>query len=369
MEYILNRRSNGQQTAGSKAPGDILRIAGQMGMRTFDMPAFPEKQPKLIQKLWLLTVPAFRMQKLGHQLEAGDIVLYQHPMYANRVMLRLIPAIRKRKKAAFVALIHDLESLRGGISGIKQVNEETYRIADNQLLAAFDVVICHNSRMRDYLIGQGFDPERVVSLGIFDYLCDGTKIRKERKRDLSIAVAGNLARGKSGYVYRMLESDMPVTLHLYGPYFEARRVSSERTVYHGTLPADELPGRMEGAFGLVWDGPEMTTCAGNTGGYLKYNNPHKLSLYLAAGLPVVIWNEAAEAGFVRSEGVGIAVASLEEVPGRIGAMTDADYETMAERAARVGEKLRKGAYFTEVWQLSREIIRKHAIRSYEGERK
>ena len=34
----------------------------------------------------------------------------------------------------------------------------------------------------------------------------------------------------------------------------------------------------------MWDGPSPDTCAGVYGAYLRYNNPHKTSLYLAAGL-------------------------------------------------------------------------------------
>ena len=50
---------------------------------------------------------------------------------------------------------------------------------------------------------------------------------------------------------------------------------------------------MEGSFGLVWDGISVETCAGVYGEYLKVNNPHKTSLYLASGIPVIIWKEAA----------------------------------------------------------------------------
>ncbi|NRO11242.1 Beta-1,6-galactofuranosyltransferase WbbI [Lactobacillus helveticus] len=50
----------------------------------------------------------------------------------------------------------------------------------------------------------------------------------------------------------------------------------------------------------------------NTGNYLRYNDPHKLSLYLASGIPVIIWKKAAEAKFVEENKVGITVDSLED---------------------------------------------------------
>ena len=44
-----------------------------------------------------------------------------------------------------------------------------------------------------------------------------------------------------------------------------------------------------------------------------YTIKAKLSLYLTAGLPVVIWEQAAEAAFVRKHGLGICVASLRDL--------------------------------------------------------
>lgn len=50
---------------------------------------------------------------------------------------------------------------------------------------------------------------------------------------------------------------------------------------------------------MVWDGESIDGGLGLSGQYLKYNNPHKLSVIFTSGLPVIIWNEAAEAGLVK----------------------------------------------------------------------
>ena len=68
-----------------------------------------------------------------------------------------------------------------------------------------------------------------------------------------------------------------------------------------------------------------------TGKYLKINNPHKLSLYLAVGLPVVIWDEAAEAEFVLKENVGFTVKSLYDLPEKLEAVSDNDYQIMKKK--------------------------------------
>ena len=60
-----------------------------------------------------------------------------------------------------------------------------------------------------------------------------------------------------------------------------------------------------GSFGLVWDGMSSETCKGSFGEYLRINNPHKTSLYLASGIPVIIWSKAALAEFIEKNKCGI----------------------------------------------------------------
>lgn len=116
-------------------------------------------------------------------------------------------------------------------------------------------------------------------------------------------------------------------------------------IWHGSFKPEDLPSELKGDFGLVWDGTSAETCAGNTGEYLKYNNPHKTSLYLASGMPVIVWRQAAIADFVLENGVGIAVDSLYGLDHVIANISDEEYRTMCENVNRIGEKLRSGYYF------------------------
>ena len=96
---------------------------------------------------------------------------------------------------------------------------------------------------------------------------------------------------------------------------------------------------------MVWDGAVAETCGGNTGEYLRYNNPHKASLYLSSGIPVIIWKESAIADFVLSHKAGIAVSSLFELEDAIRAVSAEEYAEMQSNAAKLSEKLRSGYYF------------------------
>ena len=137
-----------------------------------------------------------------------------------------------------------------------------------------------------------------------------------------------------------------VELNLYGINFDQSACrSSENVRYHGAFHPDELPAALTGSFGLVWDGPVGSTCAGNTGAYLRYNNPHKTSLYLSANLPVIIWSQAALAPFVKDNGLGITVDRLDQIDAAVRALTAEQYAQMTANVHAMGEKIRTGYFF------------------------
>ena len=114
--------------------------------------------------------------------------------------------------------------------------------------------------------------------------------------------------------------------------------------YKGSFPADKIPAKLTEGFGLVWDGNSLEGCTGESGQYLKYNNPHKLSLYLSSGLPVVIWSGAAEAPFVKEHGVGICVDSLYNLQSRFNLLTSHEYQQMVQNAQDIAKLLKSGFF-------------------------
>ena len=74
------------------------------------------------------------------------------------------------------------------------------------------------------------------------------------------------------------------------------------------------------------------------------NNPHKTSLYIRCGLPVIIWKEAALAPFIEREGLGITIGSLEELHDILPSITPDRYREMRRRVLAIGERLANGKY-------------------------
>lgn len=335
-----------RNTAGNKAPDDVARLCAEAGYRRVELPAFPMERSFLYQRLWLLTVCPLSWLKLARQIPDGSVLVYQHPMYGKPVVRRMLPWLKRKRSLRLIALVHDLESLRGGIAGVVKQRRHEDRAMDQDLLREMDAIICHNGHMRNYLVEQGLEAERITELGIFDYLTECDRRQPAKGETPSVAIAGNLAPTKCAYIYDIFShgANPDLTVHLYGNNFDPSS-AAPGLKHHGSFKPEELPDHLQGDFGLVWDGTSAETCAGNTGNYLRYNNPHKTSLYLSSNMPVVVWKEAAIADFVLRSGVGIAVGSLWELSDAIRAITPEAYDEMCARAARVGASLRRGDYF------------------------
>lgn len=356
--YYINVDRESRNTAGAKAPRDVADICKKYGCKEILMPYFPKGKNTIYQKLWLVFVCGYHWLKIMNKVKKDDIVIFQHPFYGNRMSEKMIPVIQKRKGAKFIVLIHDLESLRGGIAGVIKNNEKTNQIADNNLLKHFDAVICHNERMKQYLISQDFEADRLVNLDIFDYLSDSDCIKPVKDSIPSIAIAGNLAKGKCGYIYGITSKEenrnTTLKIHLFGINYEDAE-ENENMMWHGSFKPEELPDYLKGEFGLVWDGTSYESCIGNTGEYLRYNNPHKTSLYLSAGMPVIVWKQAAIAEYVLKNNVGIVVENLAELEDAIKKITLEEYMVMCENVKNVSKKLRDGYY---TWRAIEEAIEK-----------
>lgn len=83
---------------------------------------------------------------------------------------------------------------------------------------------------------------------------------------------------------------------------------------------------------------------------MKYNNPHKASLYLSSGIPVVIWRKAALSKFIEENNLGIAVDSLTELDEVLSKMSLSKYENLLKNVRDVSQKLKKGFFIEKAIQ-------------------
>ena len=139
-------------------------------------------------------------------------------------------------------------------------------------------------------------------------------------------------------------------MDLYGKGFEESENHCDRLHYHGFIASDDFISNVKADFGLVWDGDSIDACTGAWGEYLKINNPHKTSFYLRAGIPVIVWSQAAMAAFVRDNHLGLVVDTIEDIGRQLRTLTKDQYQQIRENAAAIALRLADGHYVKEGMQ-------------------
>lgn len=271
-------------------------------------------------------------------LKKGDVLFLQYPM---KKFYYMACSMAKMKGAKVVTVIHDLGAFR---------RHKLTPEGENSRLSKTDFLIVHNPTMRDYLIEHGYKGG-IHCLQIFDYLSEVPEIPEtpenpeipETPALPTIVYAGNLGRWRNAFLYKMEPIMQGWRMDLYGKGFEATPAHSPLT-YHGFIASDDFIARVKADFGLVWDGDSLDECTGDWGEYLRINDPHKTSFYLRAGIPVIVWKEAAMAPFIEEQKVGISVSSLSEISQRIAALSPADYQEMKQNAVAMSRRLNGGFY-------------------------
>ena len=341
MKYYLKDsflHNEHEKNAGSKARNDVEAILISEGYEGFELKVenwYKMNFFKAQQHKYRATKSVF------DQLGAGDELVIQFPIIHHTFFIsRLIKQAQKRG-AKFYLLIHDVETLRHAAgSEVKFRHKVRNYFQEKKALMSVDGIIVHNDIIKKVLVSQGVPADKMVSLEIFDYLIPNFEEKTAPQKDQPIIVAGNLNPTKSGYLYNLPEQP---AYNLYGVGYDESR-ALKNTSYFGSFMPDNLPTALEGSFGLVWDGDSSETCQGSYGNYLRFNNSHKASLYLASGFPVVVWKESALAHFILEKSCGIAVASLHDLEAALENLTEKEYADLSENARRIGKDLREGYY-------------------------
>lgn len=249
-------------------------------------------------------------------------------------MLKPILRIKKIRKFKIIYLIHDVFSLRYNTEqSIREHRNEIKR--DINLLNGCDCVIAHNQFMIDRLRKLGCKTS-LVSLGIFDYACSiPVKERTWDKNNIEIAFAGNIS--KSRFLNQLDKNNPPFQVNVYGspqPHFQHLN-------YKGCVDADVLPNVIEGHFGLIWEGDYEVNLENN---YNQINNPHKLSMYIVAGLPIIALKGSAAGTFIEKENIGFTISSLNQLSTSLKLISKEQYIAMITNCTRIRNKLVQGFF-------------------------
>ena len=342
--YVLNQRQEETFDAAGKAMRDVFALLRKRNAKVlWGVPKNCNKLLKILDLPYLLLFILFSVKR-------EDIIFYSIP--ENYIKIRLVNRLRKRKHYKTACFINDLNAFRYDISQMEEMDEASK--TELKAVKAADIVLAPNKNTEKMLRKLGVDG-KIIPVSVWDYLMnekEKTKLREEQqkaetepKSEIHIAFAGNL--NKSEFLFHM-KTPEHIQFDLWGKLEEEKKAKlPEGCIYHGMLSSEEVPMAVCAAhYGLVWDGDGADEISGGLGEYLRYNNSHKCALYLAAGLPVIVWKHSGMAHFVEEHGCGIKIDRLSDISKQL---ETADYQQLKAAAMKVSSGIQEGYYLNRAF--------------------
>ncbi len=150
---------------------------------------------------------------------------------------------------------------------------------------------------------------------------------------------------KAGFIYNPgLSRFANFQLYVYGQYFDTERSRHGAVYYEGSFDPEFPDFDRLFNFGLIWEGNSIHTCEGKMGEYILYNSPHKTSLYIALGLPIIVWEKAAIASFVLENNIGFTVGSLEQLNEQLSQIDHGKYKQYVRNVSLLSSKIVSGQF-------------------------
>lgn len=345
-KYVIDARNPETMKTASKARIDADKILKAKGFTKLTISIKAQNKKKdFVREMKSIKQ---QLNELLNEVPNNSFLIIQYPWdFLSFQFAKNITKVSTIKNIKTAVLIHDLNSIRTG-SKVTKVYYH-YFVKEFKFLNAFDYVISHNSSMSEILMNHGVSESKIYDLKIFDYLLNISTSETENHSDnefKQVIVAGNLSSRKAGYLYRLDAWNLNgYKLKLFGPNY-LPSIHKENILYEGSVSPEELPSRITAGFGLVWDGDSILECTGAFGNYLKYNNPHKFSLYMACGIPVIVWSKSALADFVQKEGVGLVINNLNELHDYFENLSWEDYTKYRSNAKRIQKKVVRGEFLS-----------------------
>ncbi|MBO9201675.1 MULTISPECIES: hypothetical protein [Niastella] len=324
-KYFIQEFLHHEFVHGGIGNVDGEKIFVSRGYRPIDFPGRMDFsiQSKLKRFLYLI--------RLFFSLSSRDLVVFQFPLYAK--IHQLLITLLSIKGAQIICVIQDME-------GWRDDNRQLFE-KEKKALRRIRLFVAHNERMQQWL--QTLVPKATIECFQFhDFLT--TPVCKNRSKQNHIVIAGDLA--KTTFIEKL--GQLPrLSFSVYGEGYPVKNTVPDNVTFKGVYPPYELVHHVQGSFGLVWYGEAIDSFDGIYSSYLTVITPHKLSLYILAGIPVIVPATSASAILVKQYGIGYSIEKLSEMEEMIRNTSDQEYQAMVENMRPLAMQISQGHFLTK----------------------
>lgn len=321
-----------QTDAAIKPSDDTAKLLEMMGAVRFPMQRFGGMYEQIFDDI-------------SNKLKTGDILIQTSPAYTQWFdgEDELIDRVHEAK-AKIIGIVHDIDAVRfGGLPDdyIPKMNK-------------YDGLIVQSTEMHMWLVQAGLETRGQVTImnGPWPYKTNEAYLKPKFVHQ--IVYGGNPDQNKSGFMKKLhqLASIPAYSMIIAGNVgFEKWMPELKNDPFFLSLPntqSEKLPGLLAdlGGFGLIMDGTECDP-SDKYFNYQKYVWPHKLSLYIAAGLPVIAISGTKAAEYVKQEHIGIVVSNIDAIPHAIKNVNASEYHIYSKNVGKCMMEVRLGTHLIE----------------------
>jgi len=332
--YFVTELYPGARYTAGVLREDIETVLKKSGYEALEAsPASPNLLSRILayQKVRKMTI---------NKLLTPAYVFFHFPLRSrvNRYFFSLL----NKNGIKTIAYVHDFEGIRDKDTALLQ--------KEFSQLKQFNIIIAQNRLMKE-LIERETANKNVIELEMYDYLGVSEPIDQPSPQG-PIIFAGNLE--KASFISQ-LHNIPSLDFHIYGASPPASTASNIH--YKGKKDPRTLPPVIakDGSYGLVWDGTSIQAGI-DAGDYMRINTPHKLALYIMAGLPPIVWNDSAMAGWVQQQQIGIAVSSLYDLKERLEGITENEYRNFQENMKGIRRNMAEGYYLNKAINIAEQLL-------------
>ena len=252
-------------------------------------------------------------------VQPGDLVVVQFPMWMHlNFQAEFFDYIRLIEDVKMIALIHDIPTW------MFTKGEEEYDRENDfwlQQLKKFDLIMVSNEKEANKLQEDGVNVP-MIAMELWDYFYVGPRQKKKFIKKLYYI-------GGRDIIDTDYNGSTP--LYLYNRHVEQRVLERGNVTWLERKPSDEIVATLDGGFGIVVTDNLKEKSNMNFVYYNQFNNPTKLSTYMAAGLPVITMSKTYHAKMIEKLGIGLVVDDLNDIDKVLSNMAAQDYQCMVEK--------------------------------------
>lgn len=301
------------------AQQNVVKVAGKLGFTEMALCSYPAEKdtPKELRK---------RIDGITSAVEDGDLVVFQSPSWnAPYYDKRLLEIIRLHRDIHLAIFIHDVVPMM-----FEDVPEENY-VQAVEIYNMADLLIVPSEKLLAFLRKKGLKVEKILIQSMWDLPFSEELGIPEFNRKIFFSGSPNRFGCLSSWNYDVL-------LELFT---DKKFVVNGQNIHLGGWKntAELLTEYNKGGFGLVWEQSARSE-------YYRYNQPHKMSTYLGAGIPVIMQKGLLHEQTVTEYGLGFVVESLEEAADVVKNISEDEYYELVNNIKNISFLIR-GGFFTK----------------------